>query len=147
MICKMALILEVGFHLAFSKKTRMLCELSYLVDHGYYNCHKFLWFNVHLAKISAILYYMARVKIFLKSAKWSISPKNNYKLQITLSTWFMRFSLMRFSFEHIFKTVPKYLIHAVYPLFDRVNPSFVHKFEMICIIDLICACLLCKEFF
>ena len=47
----------------------------------------------------------------------------------------MRFSLVGFSFVRIFKTIPKYLVHAVYPLLDRVNPSFVGKLVMMCFID------------
>ena len=33
----------------------------------------------------------------------------------TPSPWIVYFSLVRFSFVLIFKTVPKYLVHAVYP--------------------------------
>lgn len=34
--------------------------------------------------------------------------------------------------------MPKYLVHAAYPLFDRANPSFVRKLITMCIIDFIC---------
>ena len=46
-----------------------------------------------------------------------------------------------------FQTVPKYLVHAVYHMFDRVNPSYLCKIVMICIIDFICAFLVSAEFF
>ena len=45
------------------------------------------------------------------------------------SPWFVRFSSVRFSFERIFKTMPKYLVHAVCSLLGRVNPPFVRKLK------------------
>ena len=72
-----------------------------------------------------------------KNAIWSSHPLIRY-VQIWTNLglkckrdgpnpWFVRFSLMHFSLVRIFKTVPKYLVHVVYPLFDRVNPSFMCK--------------------
>ena len=37
-----------------------------------------------------------------------------------------------------FQNCSKYLVYAVYPLFDRVNLSYVRKLIMLCIIDFIC---------
>ena len=51
----------------------------------------------------------------------------------------MRFSLVQFSLVGIFETFPKYLVHADFTLFDKVNPPFVCKLVTICIIDFICA--------
>ena len=65
----------------------------------------------------------------------------------TPSPWFVWFSLVRFSFVSIFKTVPKHLLHVVYSLFDRVNPLFVSKLVITCIIAFVCAFLACAEFF
>ena len=42
-------------------------------------------------------------------------------LSYTPSPWFMLLSLVRFSFVCIFKTIPKNLVHAVYPLLGRVR--------------------------
>ena len=50
----------------------------------------------------------------------------------TPGPWFVRFSLVRFSYVHLLKTVPKYL---------------VRKFVLMCIIDIICAFLVCAGFF
>ena len=52
---------------------------------------------------------------------------NIWEFKYTPGPWLVWFSFVRFSFVRIFKTNLKYLIHAVYPLFDRVNPSFVRK--------------------
>ena len=71
-------------------------------------------------------------------------------LYSTPSPCFVRFPLVRFSFVRIFRTVPKYLVRALYPLFDRVNSSFVRKLVInvtLHIIDLICAFLVCAGFF
>ena len=51
----------------------------------------------------------------------------------------MQFSLVRFSFVRILKTVPKYMVQPIYTLFDRANPSFVLQFVTMCIIDFIFA--------
>ena len=70
---------------------------------------------------------------------------DDYQVQQVLALcWF---HLHVFSFVRIFKTVPKYLDHPVYTLFDILNPSFVCKLVTMCIIDFICVFLVCAKFF
>ena len=56
-------------------------------------------------------------------------------------------SLVRTVYIVVFFTIPKYLVYAVYPIFDRVNPSFVRKIVMMCIIDFIGAFLVSANYF
>ena len=75
-------------------------------------------------------------------AKIPYHDGHNLKVD-TPSPWFVWFLLVR-----IFNCpFPNNLVYAVYPLFDRVNPSFVRKFVPMCIIDFICAFLVRAEFF
>ena len=54
---------------------------------------------------------------------------------------------VQISFVLIFKTLAEYLVHADSLFFGGVNPSFVPKLVMMCIIDFICAFLVCAYYF
>ena len=64
-----------------------------------------------------------------------------------VNTRSMQFSLVSFSLMGKFKRVHKYLVRKDFSLFYRVNPSFVRKVVAMCIIDFICAFLVCADYF
>ena len=64
----------------------------------------------------------------------------------TPGPWFVRFSLVHFSFVRNFKTYPKYSVDADFPL-SRLHSLFVRKIIRMCIIDFICAVLVHADIF